>query len=171
MPLIAAAIAALRDWRKAPCSGSLRHVDEKSQIAALERVSRLLDRPYARDFFRLELVRLERGCVELAIANRPELGHRPGAFQGAITTALGEYAASWSALTLIPADWNSLTLEQSIHFTGPAEGERLIAVGSVLSPGRSISVCRAEIVCEKNGVRHPCGTMTQTNRHMPPRGS
>ena len=144
-------------------------MEQTSQTDSLERVRRLLERPYARDFFHLELVKLDIGHVELAIANRPELGHRPGAFQGAITTALGEYATAWSALTLIPADWNSVTLEQSIHFTGPAEGDRLIAVGSVLSPGRSISVCRAEVFCEKDGVRRPCGTMTQTNRHMPPR--
>lgn len=112
---------------------------------------------------------VEPGHVTLTLDCRPELGHAPGWFQGSMTTAIAEFAAAWSAGTLIPADWSSLTLDQTIKFVGAAEGDRLIARGSVIKPGRSITTCMAEVFARRDGEEHLCAVMLQTNRHAPGR--
>ena len=124
-----------------------------------------LDKPYARNLFGIELLALDRGSVTLAVAFRDEFGFAPGIFQGAVTSALAEYAAAWAASSLMDKGWTNLTLEQTIHFTGLAEGQRLVAEGSVVSAGRTISISRSEVFAEKDGKRTLCAVMTQTNRH------
>jgi uncharacterized protein (TIGR00369 family) len=128
-----------------------------------------LAKPYARDLFGIELVSTEQGRVVIALPYREALSFRPGAFQGAITTAMAEYAAAWSAASLLSEGWSNLTIDQTIHFTGAAEGDRLVAEGSVISPGRSVTISKAEVFVEKGGARTLCAVMTQTNRHAPPR--
>jgi len=129
----------------------------------------LAAKPYARDLFGICLEHVSSGSVTLAIEHRPELGHLPGWFQGAVTTAIGEYAASWSAITLASAGCSMLTIQQSIHFVGPARGERLIAIGRVISSGKSIAIGAADIFAEVGAVRTLCAVLTLTNRCLPPR--
>ena len=125
--------------------------------------------PVIRDLLRFELVSVEPGQVTFAIDYRTELSYMEGAFQGTVTTALAEFAGAFSCLTLVPLDWPSMTLEQSIHFTGPAVGDRLVAEGKVISPGRTASMAQVEVYAESDGKRQLCAVMTQTNRHIAPR--
>lgn len=132
------------------------------EIAA--QVATLLARPYAR-FFGIQAVDISPGAVTLALAHRPEFEHAPGFFQGSITTALAELAASWSAATAVREDAMHLVLEQSIRFVGPARGERLIAVGRTIRSGRSISVAGADVFAEQDGRRELCALLSLTMRH------
>ncbi|CAN5284118.1 PaaI family thioesterase [soil metagenome] len=120
-------------------------------------------------FFGIAIDRVEPGHVTLTLDSRPELGHRPGWFPGSITTAIAEFAAAWSEGSLLPADWSNLTLDQTIKFVGAAEGDRLIARGSVIKPGRTITTCMAEVFARRAGEEHLCAVMLQTNRHAPGR--
>ena len=129
----------------------------------LARARANMDTPVARDFFRFEEVHIAPGEVHLAIDLRPELGHAPGWFQGSVTTAIAEIAAGVSALTLCAADQNMMTVDQSITFTGPARGQRLVARGRVLKPGRSITICQCEVFVVEDGAERLCGVMLQTN--------
>lgn len=124
--------------------------------------------PVVRDFLRLRLVEWQPGAVTLSLDCRPELGHRPGWFQGAVTTAIAEHAAGMSGVTLA-ADRDSMTLQQNIHFTGPAQGSRLVARGRVVSAGYTISTCVADILVERDGALHPCATLTMVMSHRKPK--
>lgn len=128
-------------------------------------------RPYVRDLYGFRMDNAEPGAVELSLPWRRELGHADGMFQGTVTCAIAECAASWSGLTLIPADWSGVTLEQSVRFVGAARGETLLAIGRVISAGRSIGFCAADIYAEHRGERTLVATMQQTNRYAPPRGA
>lgn len=133
-----------------------------------KRISGNLQHPVNR-FFGFELDSAMPGSVTLSLAHRPDFEHAPGWFQGSITTAIGEMSAALSGFTLVPPGWDSMTLEQSIHFLGPAKGERLIGVGNVIKGGKTISYCSSDIFVVRDGERHLCGRMTMTNRHAPPR--
>lgn len=126
---------------------------------------KLMARPHVRDLFRMDLVDHAVGRVTLGLDHRPELGHVPGWFQGTVTTAIAECAAAMSGATTAP-EKDSLTLQQSVHFTGAARGERLIAEGRVVAQGRRISTAAADVYVVRDGERHLCATLTMTMTHV-----
>ncbi|MEO5641128.1 MAG: PaaI family thioesterase [Sphingomicrobium sp.] len=142
--------------------------DQRVAPAVRDVIIGLAAKPYAR-LFGIEIIDIRAGAVTLSLTSRSELGHRPGWFQGAITSALGEYAASWSTISLADPDCETVTLEQSIRFVGAARGERLIAVGRMIAQGRSISTAAADIFAERDGKRTLCAVLSLTNRHAPPK--
>ncbi|HEY6868680.1 MAG TPA: hypothetical protein VI199_02885, partial [Novosphingobium sp.] len=100
--------------------------DPTAQAALAEVMQTLMNRPHVRDLYGMELVSAQVGQVTLALGHRPELGHLPGWFQGTVTSALAETAAAMSGVTIAPGG-DTMTLQQSIHFTGSARGDRLVA--------------------------------------------
>ena len=119
-------------------------------------------------FFGFEVKAVEPGEITLALPLKPELGHAPGFFQGSIVGAVAEYAGSYAAYTLLPADWSRLTLDYTLKFLGPARGERLIGKGRVLAHGRTLSNCAADLFVLRDGAEHLCATALVTVRHTPP---
>lgn len=83
-------------------------------------------------------------------------------FHGAVIGALGDNAGGYAALTLAPTDREVLTVEYKINFTAPARGERLVARGEVVTAGRRLFVCKAEVSAVDDGGEHPCATLLQT---------
>jgi acyl-coenzyme A thioesterase PaaI-like protein len=62
----------------------------------------------------------------------------------------------------MPAGVGVLTVEFKINLVAPADGELLIARGSVVRPGRTLTVSRAEVSAEKNGSSRICAILQQT---------
>ncbi|MDF8335276.1 PaaI family thioesterase [Novosphingobium cyanobacteriorum] len=135
------------------------------QDAAEATVRQVMESPPLRQLFGIDLVSVEPGRVVLGLDRRPEFGHQPGWFQGTVTSALAEYTASLSGRTMAP-ERDSMTLQQSIHFTGQARGDRLEAVGRVITAGRRISTTAADVYVLRDGERHLCATMTMTVIHV-----
>ncbi|MDO7836330.1 PaaI family thioesterase [Sphingobium sp. HBC34] len=125
---------------------------------------KMMARPHIRVLFGMDMVDYQVGKVTLGIDHRPELGHAPGWFQGTVTSALAECAAALSGVT-VAVDKDTMTLQQSIYFTGPARGTRLIAEGRVVTQGRRISTTAADIFVLRDDERHLCATMTMTVIH------
>jgi|HubBroStandDraft_6_1064221.scaffolds.fasta_scaffold1726276_2 uncharacterized protein (TIGR00369 family) len=129
---------------------------------------RFLDSPVCR-FFGFEVEEVLPGSVTLALPCKPEFGHRPGYFQGTIIGAIADYAGSFACYTLIPADWQRLTLDYTLKFLNPAHGERLTACGRVLSQARTISVAAVDMFVLRDAATHLCATALVTTRHTAPR--
>lgn len=134
----------------------------------VDRIRQRFNVPVIRDLFGMKEIVIAPGEVHLGIDLRPELGHAPGWFQGSVTSAIAEIAAGLAALSLIEPDWESMTLDQTINFVGPARGERLVAKARVIKPGRTITVCQCEVYTEKAGVERLCAVMLQTTHSAPP---
>ena len=64
--------------------------------------------------------------------------------------------------TLFPAESSVLTVEFKVNLLAPAEGERLIAGGFVVKPGRTLAITRGEVYAERAGKRTLCAIMQQT---------
>ena len=66
-------------------------------------------------------------------------------FHGAVIGAVGDNAGGYAALTLAPPDREVLTVEYKVNFLAPAFGEKLVAHGEVVTAGRRLFVCKAEV--------------------------
>ena len=65
--------------------------------------------------------------------------------QGGIVGVLADYAGVSAATCTLPPGWAASTTGFEVHNIAPARGELLVAVGRVVSVGRSIGVSRAEV--------------------------
>lgn len=108
------------------------------------------------------LARVAPGCVEIEVQFRSELTQQQGFFHGGVTTAILDTACGYSALTLMPAGAEVLTVEFKINLFAPARGDKLIARGRVLRPGRTITVCQGDAYAATADGRFHCATMTAT---------
>ncbi|MBN2905154.1 MAG: PaaI family thioesterase [Rhodobacteraceae bacterium] len=102
-----------------------------------------------------EIVALDPGKVVIAAPIRPEFGQQQGYAHAAIAFALGDSAAGYAALSLMPPGHEVLTSEMKIHLLAPANGSRLIARGEVIKAGRRLVIVRADVHAEDGaGQRH-----------------
>ena len=99
----------------------------------------------AMPYLGMTIERVAPGAVETALVNRPELTQQLGALHGSFVTALADGAAGYAAMTLMPADAEVVTVELKINFLRPALGERFVARGRVLKPGRTLSICQGDV--------------------------
>ncbi|MEI2807720.1 PaaI family thioesterase [Albidovulum sp.] len=79
-----------------------------------------------------------------------------------LTFALGDTAAGYAALTLMPPGAEVLTVEMKINLLAPAAGERLIATGRVVKAGRRLTVVTAEVEAEAGGTRRTIALLQGT---------
>lgn len=68
-----------------------------------------------------------------------------GAAHAALTFALGDTAAGYAALSVLPEDQEVMTAEIKINLLAPGRGQRLRAVGQVVKPGRRLIVVKADV--------------------------
>ncbi|MCA0873167.1 PaaI family thioesterase [Seohaeicola saemankumensis] len=92
-----------------------------------------------------ELDRVGAGEVIISAPILESSRQQHGVAHAALTFALGDTAAGYSALTLLPADTEVMTAEIKINLLAPGRGQRLRATGRVLKPGRRLVVVAADV--------------------------
>ena len=100
-----------------------------------------------------ELVDITEGRVTIAAPILPGSRQQHGFAHAALTFALGDSAAGYSALSMMPEGQEVLTAEMKINLLAPAEGDRLVAEGRVEKAGRRLIVVSAEVFAETDGSR------------------
>ncbi len=103
--------------------------------------------------FQAEIVSLVPGSCRIAAPIRPETSQQQGFAHAGLTFSLGDSAAGYSALSLMAEDHEVVTAEMKINLIAPAIGERLIAEGRVIRPGRRLFVVTADVYAENAGQR------------------
>ncbi|WP_299554313.1 PaaI family thioesterase [uncultured Tateyamaria sp.] len=101
--------------------------------------------------FGAKLDEVREGRVILSAPILPGSRQQQGFAHAALTFGLGDSAASYAALTTLPEDQEVVTAEIKINLTTPANGERLIAKGRVIKPGRRLIVVSSEVFTMTNG--------------------
>ncbi len=109
------------------------------------------------------------GRVVLSMRPNPNMSQQHGVVHAGATFALGDSASGYAALTQIPAEREVMTVEMKINLIAPATGERLIATGSVVKPGKRLLITRCDIEAEAlDGTRKTLailqGTMIPVDR-------
>lgn len=113
------------------------------------------------------LTAVANGAVEITAPILPEFGQQHGFAHAGVTFTLGDTAAGCAALTVMDADTNVVTAEIKINLTAPARGERLIARGRVVKPGRKLVVVTAEVYAVESGTETLVGLLQGTMVPVP----
>ena len=108
------------------------------------------------------IVELRPGSCTIELAHRADLTQQHGYIHAGIVSALVDTAGGFAGYTLFPADSSVLTVEFKLNLLAPAAGERLIAIGNVVKPGRTLVITRGEVYAETAGTRVLCAIMQQT---------
>ena len=117
-------------------------------------------------FIGARMTRVEAGLVEIELPFRPELTQQHGFFHAGITSTIADSAGGYAGYTLFPANASVLTVEYKVNLLAPADGERLVATGRVVKPGRNLTVCELAVVAVKGGRETACSHGLQTLRCM-----
>ena len=108
------------------------------------------------DLIGARMTRVAPGEVEIALPYREDLTQQHGFFHAGVTSTIADSAAGYAAFSLFPAEASVLTVEYKINLIAPAQGERLVAVGRVIKPGRTLTLCEFDVFGETNGERKLC---------------
>jgi uncharacterized protein (TIGR00369 family) len=108
------------------------------------------------------MTRVEPGRCEIELPVRDDLTQQHKFVHGGVVGMIADSAGGYAAFTLMPADASVLTVEYKINMLAPATGEKLIAVGSVLKPGRTLSIVRADVFGVTGTQQKLLATMQQT---------
>ena len=120
------------------------------------------------------LDRVEPGEVDIALSFRDDLTQQDGFLHAGIIATIADSACGYAAHSLMERDANVLSIEFKLNLLAPALGERVVARARVLRAGRTISVCRADVVAIHGGTEKLVATMLgtmMTVRGQPSRSS
>jgi uncharacterized protein (TIGR00369 family) len=110
-----------------------------------------------------QLTAVSPGQVTIELPVSPELSQQHGFVHAGATTAVVDSACGYATLTLLPASSEVLTIEFKVNLLSPAKGVTLIAIGRVLKPGRTVTVCQGEVFAlDAAGEQKLCAIMTAT---------
>jgi uncharacterized protein (TIGR00369 family) len=92
-----------------------------------------------------ELVETGDGTATISAPILPGSMQQQGFGHAGLTFSIGDSAAGYAALTLIPEDQEVVTSEIKINLLAPAKGTLLIAHGRVIKPGRRLIVVASDV--------------------------
>lgn len=98
-----------------------------------------------------EIASLAPGRVTLTAPIRPETSQQHGYAHAGLAWSLGDSAAGYSALSLLAAGSEVLTIEMKINLLAPARGGRLVAEGRVIRSGHRLVTVASEVHAEARG--------------------
>jgi uncharacterized protein (TIGR00369 family) len=127
-----------------------------------ERVRASFARQGAMRLIGAELVAVEPGYCAIALVPHAEIAQQHGYVHAGIVSAIVDSAGGYAGFSLFPANASVLSVEFKINLLAPATGERLVAEGFVVKPGRTLAITRGEVHAEKHGRRTLVALMQQT---------
>lgn len=112
--------------------------------------------------FGAELDSVEYGKTIISMPFTEAVSQQHQFFHGGTIGSLADTACGYAAISVVAQGDAALTAEFKMNFLAPADGDRLIAIGKVIKPGRTLIVCQGDVFIEKNGNRKLCATMLMT---------
>ncbi|MFJ1900411.1 PaaI family thioesterase [Streptomyces sp. NPDC088115] len=122
-----------------------RTQQEQASPTVQKRVRDSFDRQGLMAHLGARLTHIGPGRVHIVLPARPEMTQQHGYVHAGATSAIADSAGGYAALTLFDEDSEVLTVEYKINLLAPAAGDHLEAVGTVLKPGRTLTVCQLEV--------------------------
>jgi uncharacterized protein (TIGR00369 family) len=111
------------------------------------------------------------GRVVIELPGRADLCQQNGFLHAGAITSIADSACGYAALTLMPDGHDVLSVEFKVNLLAPARGDLFRAEATVVRPGRTLTVCQAEVVAvTEGGPGVPVALMQATMIAVPPRG-
>lgn len=114
------------------------------------------------------IVTLEPGLCIIEMDYAPGVSQQRGFFHGGAIGAIADTAAGYAAYALMPAGSEILTVEYKLNLIRPALPPLLRAEGRVLRPGRTLTVCRADIFHRGANGLEACALLQSTLMRLDP---
>ena len=102
---------------------------------------------------------LEPGAVDIHLDWAQGLTQQHGFLHAGVVSTGLDSACGYAAFTLMPAEAAVLTIEFKINLLAPAQGERFRMVGTVIKPGRTVTVCEGHAYAIDGGREKLIATM------------
>lgn len=98
-----------------------------------------------------EITDIAKGAVEITAPILPGATQQQGFGHAGLTFSIGDSAAGYAALSLMPLNSEVVTAELKINLLAPAVGDQLRARGRVIKPGKRLMVVSSEVHALKDG--------------------
>ena len=135
---------------------------EPQDPAFAERVRASFARQGAMGTIGATLGEVEAGRVTIELPWQQGLTQQHGFLHaGMVATAL-DSACGYAAFSLMPADAAVLTIEYKINLLAPARGQRFRMHGTVVKPGRTVTVAEGKAFAIDDGGEKLVATMNAT---------
>ncbi|HSH03263.1 MAG TPA: PaaI family thioesterase [Anaerolineae bacterium] len=105
---------------------------------------------------------IEPGYVAISLPYTNQVGQQHGLFHAGTSASIADSACGYAALSLMPPLSDVLSIEFKINLLAPALGHTLIAHARVIRPGRTITVCQADLIVHHNDNETLCALMQAT---------
>jgi uncharacterized protein (TIGR00369 family) len=113
-------------------------------------------------FIGAELTGLKPGWCEIQLPYRPQLTQQHGFFHAGIIATVVDNAGGYAGFSLMPAEASVLSVEFKLNLLAPGDGDRLLAEGWVVRPGKTLVIARGDVYVVKGERTTHCATMQQT---------
>jgi uncharacterized protein (TIGR00369 family) len=117
-----------------------------------------------------EIPVIEEGRAEIEIPHWDGVLQQHGFVHGGVVGMIADSAAGYAAMTVVPEGTSVLTVEYKINMVAPANGDKIVARGSVLRAGRTLILTKADVYAVKDGTETLCAVMQQTIMAMHGKG-
>jgi uncharacterized protein (TIGR00369 family) len=108
------------------------------------------------------ITHLAPGAVDLTAPYDPRFGQQHGFWHAGAVASLADSANGYAALSLAPGGMDVLAVEFKINLLAPAQGESFRAAGRVVRPGRTLTVCTADVFARTEDTETLVATMLST---------
>ena len=108
------------------------------------------------------LARVDAGEVAIELPWSAGLTQQHGFLHAGMVAAALDSACGYAGYTLMPADAGILTIEYKINLLAPAKGQRFRMVGTVVKPGRTVTVTEGRAYAIDDGREKLIATMGAT---------
>ena len=109
-----------------------------------------------------EIVALAPGRCSIALPRRAEVSQQHGYVHAGMIAAIVDAAGGYAGYTIFPEESSVLTVEFKLNLLAPATGDRIVAEGTVVKPGRSLAITTGEVYAEEGTRRTLVALMQQT---------
>ncbi|MEP1329038.1 PaaI family thioesterase [Pseudophaeobacter sp.] len=110
-----------------------------------QRIRKSFDQQSMMETLGARIASVAAGEVVIEAPILPGSRQQQGVAHAALTFAIGDSAAGYSALTMLPEDQDVMTAEIKVNLLAPGAGDFLRAKGRVIKPGRRLVVVSAEV--------------------------
>jgi uncharacterized protein (TIGR00369 family) len=102
------------------------------------------------------------GEVHLALPFAPQFCQQNGFLHAGAIASIADSANGYAASSLAAPETDVLAVEFKINLLAPAKGEGFLACGHVLRPGRTLTICQAQVFTTGTTERVLIATMLST---------
>ena len=114
-----------------------------------------------------KMTRVAAGEVHIELPFSRAWTQQHGYIHAGIITSIVDSACGFAAYTLMPTSSGVLTVEYKVNLLSPAKGEMFTAIGRVIKPGRTLTICSGEVLSLERGEQKLIAAMQATMMAVP----